>query len=158
MSWKNKVMSLKSRMGLSETATFESPSLKDALFQVWFKLAQWFWRRRFFLNSQYFRFSVIYSPYKMVGLFIWINLNFLHPRIGPLVLEKRTKNVKSLWQQLRRRRTTDTFRLEIFTWAFDSGELKRPNMFCFKTFCVSLDLANRESMRYRRWSERMIKQ
>ena len=35
-------MSLKSRMGLSETATFESPSLKDALFQVWFKLAQWF--------------------------------------------------------------------------------------------------------------------
>ena len=26
----------------------ESPSLKDALCQVWLKLAQWFWRRRFF--------------------------------------------------------------------------------------------------------------
>mgnify|MGYP003691681831 CR=1 FL=1 len=27
---------------------FESPSSKDALCQVWLKLAQWFWRRRFF--------------------------------------------------------------------------------------------------------------
>ena len=26
---------------------FESPSPKDALCQVWLKLAQWFWRRRF---------------------------------------------------------------------------------------------------------------
>ena len=26
----------------------ESPSHKDALCQVWLKLAQWFWRRRFF--------------------------------------------------------------------------------------------------------------
>ena len=26
----------------------ESPSPKDALCQVWLKLAQWFWRRRFF--------------------------------------------------------------------------------------------------------------
>ena len=26
----------------------ESPSLKDALCQVWFKSAQWFWRRGFF--------------------------------------------------------------------------------------------------------------
>ena len=31
---------------------FESPSSKDALCQVWLKLAQWFWRRRFlnFIN------------------------------------------------------------------------------------------------------------
>ena len=30
----------------------ESPSPKDALYQVWLKLAQWFWRRRFlnFIN------------------------------------------------------------------------------------------------------------
>ena len=28
----------------------ESPSTKDALCQVWLKLAQWFLRRRFFLN------------------------------------------------------------------------------------------------------------
>ena len=26
----------------------ESPSPKDALCQIWLKLAQWFWRRRFF--------------------------------------------------------------------------------------------------------------
>ena len=28
----------------------EPPLPKDALCQVWLKLAQWFWRRRFFLN------------------------------------------------------------------------------------------------------------
>ena len=28
----------------------ESPPSKDALCQVWFKLAQWFWRRRFLNN------------------------------------------------------------------------------------------------------------
>ena len=31
----------------------ESPSLKDALCQVWLKLAQWFWRRRFLKLRRY---------------------------------------------------------------------------------------------------------
>jgi hypothetical protein len=54
----------------------ESPFPKDDLFQVWLKLAQWFWRRR--LSIYIF---VIISPLKRTWLFIWTNLNFLHPRI-----------------------------------------------------------------------------
>ena len=61
---------------------FESPSSKDALGQVWLKLAQWFWRRRFFLIlSMYSRYFVIISPWKRAGPFIWTNLNPLHPRM-----------------------------------------------------------------------------
>ena len=40
----------------------ESPSPKDALCQVWLKLAQWFLRRSFFISSMYFRYFVIISP------------------------------------------------------------------------------------------------
>mgnify|MGYP003686116863 CR=1 FL=1 len=41
----------------------ESHSPKDALCKVCLKLAQWFWRRRFFLIlSMYFRYFVIISP------------------------------------------------------------------------------------------------
>ena len=55
---------------------------KDALCQVWMKLAQWFLRRRFFLiSSMYFRYFVIISPLKNAWPFIWTNLNLLHPRM-----------------------------------------------------------------------------
>ena len=36
------------RGGTLNLHKIESPSPKDALCQVWLKLAQWFWRRRFF--------------------------------------------------------------------------------------------------------------
>ena len=54
----------------------ESPSPKDALCQVWLKLAQWFWIRRF-----YFRYFIIISPWKRVGPFIWTNLSPHHPKL-----------------------------------------------------------------------------
>ena len=42
---------------------FESPPLKDALCQVWLKLARWFWRRRFLKYFQYnFTISLL-SPF-----------------------------------------------------------------------------------------------
>ena len=75
----------------------ETPSPKNALCKVWFKLAQWFWRRRFLFNSSvYFRYFTIISPMKRAEPFIWTNLNSLHPRmpcaklveISPAVLEK----------------------------------------------------------------------
>jgi hypothetical protein len=40
----------------------ESPSPKDDLGQVWLKLAQWFWRRRFFCILVYFYIFAIISP------------------------------------------------------------------------------------------------
>ena len=81
----------------------ECPSHKDALSQVWLKLAQWFWWRRFLLLpnylpleigrgpsfnssskgedfktlSMYFPYFIIIYPWKSGWPFIWINLNSL---------------------------------------------------------------------------------
>ena len=50
---------------------FESPSPKDALCQVWIKLAQYFWRRGFFnFVILYFPYFRIISPWKRAGPFI----------------------------------------------------------------------------------------
>ena len=59
----------------------EFPSTKDVLCQVWLKMAQWFWRRRFFDFVNVFRYFVIISPWKKAGPFIWTKLNPLHPRM-----------------------------------------------------------------------------
>ena len=58
----------------------ESPLPKKALCQVWFRMAQWFFRRSFFLfSSMYFRYLVIISPWKNAWPFIWTNFNSLQP-------------------------------------------------------------------------------
>jgi hypothetical protein len=60
--------------------TLESSSFKGDLYQVWLKLAHWFWRR--FLNDPTpFLHSCDYHPLKSTWPFIWTNLNSLHPRI-----------------------------------------------------------------------------
>ena len=48
----------------------ESPSPKDALCQVWLKLAQWFWRRRFFNFVNVFSLFCNYLPSEKCGAFI----------------------------------------------------------------------------------------
>ena len=92
---------------------FESTSPKDSLCQVWLKLSQWFWGRRFFLiSSMYFPYFVIISPWKRVGTFIWTNLNSHHPRIlcvkygwnRPSGSGEGDENVKSLRPRQRQRR------------------------------------------------------
>ena len=45
----------------------ESTSLKDALCQVWLKLAQWFWRRRFFNIVNVFSLFLNYLPLEKDG-------------------------------------------------------------------------------------------
>ena len=42
----------------------ESPLTKDALRQVWLKLAQWFWRRRFLNLVNVFSLFLHYLPLK----------------------------------------------------------------------------------------------
>ena len=59
----------------------ESPSPKDALCQVWLKMAQWFWRRRFLNFVNVFRLFRNYLPLEKGEPFIWINLNPLHPKV-----------------------------------------------------------------------------
>ena len=49
------------------TNKLESPSPKDALCQVWLKLAQWFWRRRFFNFVNVFSLFRNYLPLEMGG-------------------------------------------------------------------------------------------
>ena len=52
----------------------EFPSHKDALCQVWLKLAQWFWRRRFFNFVNVFSLFSNYLPLEQV---IALHLNKL---------------------------------------------------------------------------------
>ena len=54
---------------------FESALSKDALCQVWLKLAQWFWKENFQISPMYFRYFVIIFPLKRAWPFIWANLN-----------------------------------------------------------------------------------
>ena len=79
---------------------FESPSLKDALWQVWLKLAQWFWRRKIFKIIQcFFAISLLSFLGKGQGpLFeeTWIPFTkeYFMPslvEIGPVILEKKKK-------------------------------------------------------------------
>ena len=69
--------------GVLHLNKLESPSPKDALCQVWLKLAQWFWSSSFFNSVNVFSLfiSLIISPWKRAGPFIWTNLNPLHPRM-----------------------------------------------------------------------------
>ena len=59
----------------------ESPLPKHALCKVWLILAQWFWRRRFLKVVNFFYYFPIISPLGRACLFIWTNLNPLHPGI-----------------------------------------------------------------------------
>ena len=59
---------------------FESTSPKDVLCQVWLKMSQWFWRRRFFISSMYFRYLVIFSPWKKSGALHLNILEFSSPK------------------------------------------------------------------------------
>ena len=122
---------------------------KDALWQVWLKLARWFWRRRFlnFVNVFLLLCTCNYLPLEKAEPFICTNLNPLHPRMHfakfgwnwacgswPSGFGEEDENVKSLrqqgrhqrrWGQRQRRRTTDKLWSEKLTWAFGSGELKQ---------------------------------
>ena len=106
----------------------ESSSSNGALWSVWLKLAHAvFLRKRFFLiSSMYFRNFYLSPLGKGVWNFLWTNLNPLHLRMLCAKFgwnwptgSGEDENVKSLRQQLRRkRRTTDKFWSEKLTWAF----------------------------------------
>jgi hypothetical protein len=59
---------------------FKSPSSKDNLCQVWLKLAQWFWRRRFFNDTTPFLHFCLYLLFEE-DLAIYLNkLEFSSPK------------------------------------------------------------------------------
>ena len=82
--------------------TLESPSIKDALCQVWMKLAQWFWRKRFLYFVNLYLLLII-SSWKRTWFFSWTNLDSSHQRVlsfdkkGPLSLEKTIFLISSMY-------------------------------------------------------------
>ena len=111
----------------------ESPLPKDALCQVWLKLAKWFWRRIFFNSVNVFSLFHNNIPLEKGGALFWNKFESPHPRMlcakfgwnWPSGSVKEDENVKSLRQQ--RRRTTDKFWSEKLTWDFGSDKLKDVN-------------------------------
>ena len=85
-----------------------------------------------------FRYFVIISPWKRAGSFIWTNLNSHHPRM--LLCKVCLKLAQWFWRRRWKcvkftdgrtdgrtdRQTTDDRWSEKLTWAFSSGELKKP--------------------------------
>ena len=74
----------------------ESPSPKDALWQVWLKLVQWFWRRRFlnFVNviSLFHNYLPLEKENSFEQTWILITQGCFVPRlvqIGSVVLQKK---------------------------------------------------------------------
>ena len=59
----------------------DSPATKDAFCHVWYKLAQWFWRK-LFLNIwiEIYYFAII-SPWMKLWPYIWTKLNPFYPRM-----------------------------------------------------------------------------
>ena len=110
------------------------PSPKDALCQLWLKLAQWILRRRFLKFVIVFLLFRYYFSLEKDGPFIWKNLKPQHPRMlcakfgynWPCGSWEEDENVKSLQTDGQTDgRTTDNRRSEKFTWAFSFGVLKR---------------------------------
>ena len=114
------------------------PSPKDALCQVWLKLAQWFWRR----TSRFLKFTNVFSqfrnyfPLEKDGT---LNLNkHESPSSKDALCQVWLKLAHWFWrrrwkfekfttmtttrQQQWWRQTTDKFWSEKLTWAFCSGE------------------------------------
>ena len=58
----------------------ESPSPKDALCQVWLKMAQWFWRRRFLNFINVFSLFHYYLPFEKGGALHLNKHEFPSPR------------------------------------------------------------------------------
>ena len=124
----------------------ESPSPRDTFCQVWLKLAQEFWRRRFLKVVNFFFIIFQLSPLwegrgpSFEQTWIPFTQGYFVPNlveIGPVVLEKKMKNVKSLQtdRQTDRRtdgQTTDDRYSEKLTWAFTPMTKKQwPLVLCF---------------------------
>ena len=118
----------------------EFPSPKDALCQVWLKLAQWFWRKRFFNFVNVFSLFRNYLPLEKGGA---LHLNKLEsPPPKDVLCQVWLKLAQWFWRRRWKcekftdrqtdgrtngrtdRQTPDDRWSEKLTWAFSSGELK----------------------------------
>ena len=126
----NSLQSPREKWSVPSFEKLESHSPKNAFYQVWLKLALWFWRKRF-SNFVYEFLFFRYFPLEKTGPITCTNLNSHHQ--GMLCTkfgwnwssgsrEEDEENVKRLrlrWRQRQQRR-----RRTKLTWTFGSGELK----------------------------------
>ena len=121
------IISLRKGQGPSFEQTW-IPLIK-ALCQVWLKLAQWFWKRRFLNFDNVFFVFCNYLPLEKGGALHLNKLKSSSPKDA--LCQLWLKSAK--WFRRRRWKcekfmttmtTTDKFWSEKLTWAFGSGELK----------------------------------
>ena len=101
----------------------ESSSPRDTLCQVWLKLTQWFWLRRFLKVVDLFSLFPKYLPF---GKGVVLHLNKLEtPSPRDTLCQVWLKLAQFRWAKnfmtkQRQRQTTDKFWSERLTWAFGS--------------------------------------
>jgi hypothetical protein len=130
----------------------EFPSPKDNLYQVWLKLACWFWRKRFL---KIFNVFLLFRYYLSLERGYPLPFNKLEsPSSKDDLCQVWLKLVQWFWRRSRKceslqtyrqtdRRMPDNRRSEKLTWAFSSGELIKwrihPDVFCkicYKTYYI----------------------
>ena len=112
---------------LENSGALACTNLSPLLCQLWLKLAQWFWRNRFFKFVMYFPYFLIISPWKGAWPFIFTNrIPFTYGfsrslvEIGWVVLENKTK----MWKVYNNNDTTTNGQLSIRK-AYLSFQLRR---------------------------------
>ena len=96
----------------------ESPPLKDAMCQVWLKLAQWFWRR-FLKFFKYFLLFCHYLPLEKDGHFIWKKLDFPLPK--DTLCQIQLKLIQ--WSRKRGKKMWKVYNNNINNWKTDKGQI-----------------------------------
>ena len=100
---------------------FESPLTKDTLCQVLLKLAQWFWRRRFFKNINVFSQIRNYLPLEK-GMALYLNkLESLSPKDA--LCQVLLKLTQGFW---RRRRKCEKFTTAPTTKLMEKFQSEQP--------------------------------
>ena len=69
------------KSGVLPLNKLESYSSKNDSYQVWLKLAHWFWSNILKISTMYFRYFAIISPWKMARTFLWTHWISLHSRM-----------------------------------------------------------------------------
>ena len=81
VNWEKKNPIIYENWMVLQLNTLESPSQKDALCQIWLKLALWFWRKRFLNSVNVILLFGNYFPLEKGRALHLKNLNFLYTRM-----------------------------------------------------------------------------
>ena len=109
------------RSGVIHFNEYKSSSPENALCQVWLKLAQLFWRKRFLNFVNIFSLLCYYLPLEKSMVLCLKNLNPLYPRMLCAKFGWNWPSEKCKKSMIKKEKLCS----EKLTWAFGSGELKK---------------------------------